>query len=355
MQVAVLAISIWSGIVSARPAGTVGEDFIHVVGPGETLISLAKTYLLDGEQWRVLQLENNVADPYKLVIGSEMRIPLRLIPVTPDQARVVYASSDIKVNGSKYVKTTDVAPVTEGDMFETGEKGWVTIELGDGSRISVASNSRVEFERLKRFRGPGLIDSIIRIEHGNMEQTVSPQGGGVGRFEIRARKASTGVRGTRYRVRVVNDRMQSEVLEGVVDVRSHKAMIPVQAGYGVLIGSDGHLSEPRPLLPAPSIAITPPQKHGALEGQLAPIDGAIRYRIDIGSDAAFVRRVQTLDTDTPAFRFMDLPVGEYYVRARAIGMDGMEGRETTRPVKVEDYKARDWEEHLPPPHSFTFP
>lgn len=47
----------------------------HLVGPGDTLIGLAKQYLKDGERWKEIAKENGIQDPRKLRLGQKLKIP----------------------------------------------------------------------------------------------------------------------------------------------------------------------------------------------------------------------------------------------------------------------------------------
>src|SRR5689334_16487226 len=76
----------------AGPAGAEGADFVYLVEPGDTLIGLASRYMASAEGWRTLQRLNKVADPYRLVPGSRIRIPLSEIPEQPGTARVVFVT-----------------------------------------------------------------------------------------------------------------------------------------------------------------------------------------------------------------------------------------------------------------------
>ncbi|WP_439890868.1 FecR domain-containing protein [Ralstonia sp. 25C] len=340
----VLALSL-GGKAYAKPAGAVGKDFIYIVEPGDTLIGIAQTYLTSWEQWRSLQAENQIKDPFHLPVGGVVRIPLRWIPEDPDRARVVQVSMGGLQKGGKAV--TDGA-FSEGDVLETGPAGWAILELGDGSRLSLSPNSRVQLANLRRFRNTGLTDSVIHIDKGAVEQTVAPRGNGVGRFEIRTRYVTTGVRGTRYRVETDGKGMRGEVLEGTVDFGAPAATATLSPGLGVAATPDGTLLSPKKLLAAPSAAaIKVTQLPGGFAVAFDPVGGAARYRIDIRPERAGSQQWRSLVVDQPQVVIGDLASGAYTVGLRAIDEQGFEGFDST--VAVNVVAPHNWEEFLPRP------
>ena len=69
----------------------------HVVKAGETLWSLAQTYLGDSQRWReILALNSSVRAPNALTVGSSIRIPVSGAArrATPDTARRVVVPND---------------------------------------------------------------------------------------------------------------------------------------------------------------------------------------------------------------------------------------------------------------------
>ena len=69
----------------------------HVVKAGETLWSLAQTYLGDSQRWReILALNSSVRAPDALAVGSTLRIPVSPAarPAAPDTARRVAIPND---------------------------------------------------------------------------------------------------------------------------------------------------------------------------------------------------------------------------------------------------------------------
>ncbi|RMH57389.1 MAG: LysM domain-containing protein, partial [Candidatus Hydrogenedentota bacterium] len=51
------------------------EEGIHIVRSGETLYSIARSELGDGERWKELARLNGITDPRRLFVGQRLRLP----------------------------------------------------------------------------------------------------------------------------------------------------------------------------------------------------------------------------------------------------------------------------------------
>lgn len=320
----------------SQPAGALGEDFIHRIRPGETLIELAARYTRNQANWTRLQTLNSVTTPEALPIGLELHIPLSMIPVRDAQAKVLHVSGQAALDGKVPQPGT---PVSEGSTLETAPNGFVTLELADGSKLTLPSNGAVELTRLRQFEGTALTDSIVNVRRGSVESTVAPAGNGVGRFEIRTPVAVTGVRGTRFRVQSGDRGVQSEVLEGSVRLQPHapgatppSKPVTVASGYGAAVGADGAVSEVRPLLAAPQLG-DPIRAGGAWTSAFAPVPGAQSYLVRVSRDAEGALPVSSASFPSNDIRFTAPGAGTFYVSVRAVDSLGLHGQDSVRPFE----------------------
>lgn len=316
----------------SQPAGALGEDFIHRVRQGETLIELATQYTRNQANWNRLQTLNKVATPELLPIGLELHIPLAMIPVRDAQAQVVHVSGQASLNGKSVQPGT---PVSEGSTLETAPNGFVTLQLADGSRLTLPSNGAVDLTRLRQFEGTALTDSVINVRRGSVESSVAPAGQGVGRFEIRTPVAVTGVRGTRFRVQSSAQGVHSEVLEGSVRLQAHAPgdspakPVAVAQGYGAAVGADGAMSALRPLLAAPQLG-DPVRAGGTWSVPFAPVEGAQSYLVRVSRDADGALPVSSASFPANDIRFSAPGPGTFYVSVRAVDALGLHGADSVR-------------------------
>ncbi len=332
-----LALSIVpaAGAVQAQPAGTLNEDFIYHVRPGDTLIGLATTYTGKESNWPALRQLNKIADTLALPVAMALRIPLAMIPEVPGAAQIVSVAGSASVNGQQ---ASPGSPLPEGGVLSTGAGGFVTVRLSDNSEITLPPNSTVQLQRLRRFERAPITDTVVSVEEGSMESRVAPEGTGVGRFEIRAPVAVTGVRGTRFRVEARRDGTRQAVLEGNVRVQAHaRGQAPAQVttvrqGQGAHVSGDGNLLGVQPLLAAPVLE-TPQRNGGSWTSRIAPMPGAQAYNVQVSRDAQGMHVVSAQRFTAPNIRFTAPGPGTYYVNVSAVDQTGLTGYETRQPFE----------------------
>lgn len=327
-------LAIWVALVlapvaHAQPAGTVGEDFLHRVQAGDTLIDLATRYTLNSDNWPSLQRLNQVADPLQLVIGSLLRIPLSLIPVIPAPVIVTHVSGKVYMNEMPLSAGMAIA---EGATVKTGPDGSVTARLVDGSRFNMPHDGAFRMERARQFQGASLIDSILHVEAGEVDTEVAPKGEGVGRFEIRTPIAITGVRGTRYRLRAADQGMHSEVLHGRVDMSAQRAdgdaaVVSVSAGQGAVMDAKGDI-QLHALPAAPTIGPLQQVGSGQWLAHVTPAPGVIAYRVNVSRDPQGLEVTASHQFETSEIRFSARRPGLHYASVRAISAQGVGGHDT---------------------------
>lgn len=316
----------------SQPAGSLDGDFIYRVRHGDTLIDLAVDYTRNPANWSRLQTLNQIDSPERLPVGRELRIPLSMIPVREAQAQVVHVSGQAGLNG-KPLQAGEA--VKEGSTVNTAPGGFVTLELADGSKLTLPSDGSAELTRLRQFEGTGLTDSVISVQRGSVESSVAPGGKGVGRFEIRTPVAVTGVRGTRFRVQSGAQGIQSEVLEGSVRLQAHAPgsapgrPVAVAEGYGAAVGADGSVSGVRPLLKAPELG-DPERAGGGWTTAFPGVAGAHAYLVRVSRDAEGALPVSSASFPSNEIRFTAPGPGTFYVSVRAVDSLGLHGRVAVR-------------------------
>lgn len=304
----------------AQPSGARGDDFIYRVIKNDTLITISSRFTGTADNWPELQAINNVADPYALQIGRELRIPFALIAEVEAHAEVTH------VIGQAQINKTPARPgdaLHEGDLLETNKHSFVTLELPDGTISALPPETAVRFQRLRAFQGTGIIDAILQLDEGDLEAAVAPDGRGVGRFEVRTPVSITGVRGTRLRVRSDQHGTRTEVLSGGAQLGSHAADGPrLGARQGTAVTADGTILATRNLLPAP--VLTPDA--GQLRSRsimFEPVPGAVSYQIRVAADAAGTQPVWSDTVSAPPLHYRTPGGGTWFVLVRAVDDVGL--------------------------------
>ncbi|CAK7022029.1 FecR family protein [Kerstersia gyiorum] len=319
-----LGCAILPSVALAQPAGTDKEDFLYYVRKDDTLGDLASTYLLDVGRWKALAEFNRIADEFRLPIGKQLRIPLSWIPRLPATAVLEYVQGTVLVNG---------APASNGQALATGQRLETTagsaaaIRLPDGGFVALPEDSQLNVELLQQFAGTGLIDSVVALEQGDLETEVSPQHEGVGRFEVRTPVTITGVRGTRFRVRVDESGTINEVLDGQVQLASGPSTTQadtsrrVAAGYGTRVSADGS-SHPIVALPAAPAILSSQPEGGQWTVDFAPVPGAVSYLVQYSHDAQGSQIIERQTLAAPPLQAR-LTEPRYYASIIAVDAQGL--------------------------------
>lgn len=329
----------WSLPAWAQPSGAQGEYFLHRIMAGDTLLQLSERYTQRSDNWPALQQLNRIADPYAVPIGLMLRIPLGMIPRQDAPARIIHVQGQATAAGQP---ATADQPLPTGSRIQTGDNSHVTLELADGTLISLPSRTDLNLENLQQFQGTKLSDTVLHIDKGSIDATVAPDGQGVGRFEVRTPVAVTGVRGTRFRLHADSSGQRQEVLHGRVHVSAEQERneLAVAAGQGLSVDSTGHAGEVRPLLPAPEPIVTPSSGPQPERLGFQPVAGAVHYQARQSSDADGHSVVAEWQADTPWFVLPASAPGEWYMQVSAVDAEGLQGASTTVPFTITAHYVR---------------
>jgi len=303
----------------------------YTVKPGDTLIGLAKRYLVSRNAYRDVQSANHVRRTRKLKPGLVLAIPGALLRSEPITATIVAFSGPVTVELGKGSQPASLnMEVGQDSVVNTGANAFVTLQLPDESRITLPSQSRLRIARLRHILMTDGADRVFTIEHGRSESTVTPLPNPQSRYLITTPVASSAVRGTVFRVGFdeASGRATTEVVKGLVGVAGSAASgteAAVPEGFGARTTADGAPVTLK-LLPAPNIENGgKDQQEPTLSFAVQPLPGAKTYRLQLANDAGFVDIFREATFDTGAATFGTLPDGTYFVRATAIDENGLEG------------------------------
>ena len=327
---------------SAGALADVPRFYVHQAVQGDTLIKLANRFLSNKNDWQSLQTHNALKEPNRISVGTAIRIPvgaMRTEPVPP----VVMASKGRVELGA--VPVTSGLKLREGDAIKTGDDGFVTLLLADGSTIAVQAKSLFRIERARQLTNTdGVMDSIVRLDSGRLETRAAKQKGAAARFEIRTPTSNMGVRGTVFRVAAdeSGNKGQGEVTEGLVGVESasNDAAAPskalgLAAGFGSIVEAGKPPSAPVALLAAPDLKSLPPRAAKANPSfTFPPVGNAVAYRGQIAADEKFTRLIADASATSPTLQFADLPDGELFFRARGVDVLGLEGNDAVHAFQI---------------------
>lgn len=323
------------------------EILVYRTSQGDTLKGLAKRWFANPEDWRRAMALNKIKDPDSIPAGTPLRLRSVWLKTNPITAELVAFRGDVHiVRKSAGLPVMKGMALSEGDIVETGPNGYATLTLPDRSQVSLPSASRIRLARLRQVPMSSSIDRRFTLEQGRSEARVTPMANPASRFLITTPVAVAAVRGTQYVVTYTPSDMKAltVVTEGKVAVQRLGGIedVLVRAGFGNLTTRSG-TTRPIALLPAPAVEMPERvQDSKTVAFRIKPVTGAVRYRVEIASDAGFVDRVGSIEVDGLLAEFEGVADGSYHVRAFALDAMGLSGM-VAEPVRFE----RSWAGNAP--------
>lgn len=334
----------WASAQTRAAAGEPDEFLVYRLSEHDTLIGIGRALLEQPGDWRqVAALNGLFPHQYqRLRVGHSLRIPRSLLKSQPTQARVTVASGNVSADG-KPARVGEL--VGEAALLNTGADGILEIQLGDGSTLRLAPNSRMRLERLRRYHRDDIVEARTLLEAGRVEAQAGPQRRKP--LQIRTPFATAAVRGTQFRVGSAADVVTAEVLEGGVQwgqptdavqgvrtTESRRLQVAVSGGFGAA-GSRAGVTAPERLLPAPNLAAWPGSVQTAVLGlDFGAVEQARAYRIQISEDPAFVTLIQERVQERPRMDYATRRDGSLYVRVRPIAASSVEGYDQVARIDV---------------------
>jgi hypothetical protein len=305
------------------------DNINYVVKRGDTLIGLAERYFLRVDSYKIVQQKNRIGNVRALPVGKTIIIPRSLIKYTLSQAKVLSVRGDVKSNQG---------PVTAGQIFGEGAQlitapsSFLTLGLGNGSRVSLPSNSGLKIRTLRNYALGDSLDYDFDLSRGGARSSVIPLKSQDDRYRIRTPKAVSAVRGTDFQVRYDAEKNSdfAEVVEGGLTVGlGLTAALPLPAGKGLAVPAAGDAIT-ESLLPEPKlIDAGKVQANPAVLFSAEPAANEVGYRFTVAADAGFVEQLADQVVAGSKVDFTDLANGNYFIRARAISANGIQGLPTT--------------------------
>jgi hypothetical protein len=311
--------------------------YLHTAVKGDTFGKLAQRYFVNRGDFNTLMKYNANTNPNAIPVGSAVRMPVSAMRADFAAAEVVTVSGQAALNGGKIVQGQKL---NERDKLSTGDSGFVTLKLVDGSTITVQSKSAVEIERSRQLANTSVGESVIKLESGRLESSVTKQSPAA-RYEIRTPTSNMGVRGTVFRAAAdpTNKKALSEVVEGAIGVSAASASpangIALPAGFGTTVEEGKAPTAPVKLLAAPALRSTSvAETRPSITMDFPSVAGAAGYRAIVAQDQAFLQPVAEVVAKEPKVNFDNLPDGKLYLRVRAIDSAGLEGLNAEQSLTV---------------------
>ncbi|MGP5191892.1 FecR domain-containing protein [Vreelandella alkaliphila] len=289
----------------------------HQVMPGDTLWDISEYYYGTPDEWPALQQVNAITDPFKLQPDTLVE----LSAFDPFPLSVLYRSGDawlVEENSESLLKSGDLIEV--GSVIQTGPGSSLTVQMRDGARAVVPSNSRIV---LKREGERGI---TFQLEQGEVESYVPKNRMRRRAYNIETTAGVLGVRGTHFRASYTDEALLTSVYEGNVAAqhRVETAEASINEGEGARVDGTGGI-QVVPLLPPPEGVTINSLSNESIQVDISsPIQGQT-FRAQIASDPNFLTIIRDQLSQSSQIQFDPLPPGFYHLRIAAIDELGIEG------------------------------
>lgn len=319
----------------------IGEtDITYLAVERDTLSSIAIKFTDKITNWERIGKINKIRNDRSIPIGTAIKIPNELLPDVPSSATVVAiagAVTETKANTSTAITINVGSIVQEGSQITTSKNGFITLALPDESRVSIPSNSQVLMAKLRMSKYTKSPRTEIKLVQGRVESKITPMVNNKGRFEVTSPLSVAGVRGTHFRVSLVDDGTANEVITGGVEVgkKEKPNALILPAGKGNVISQAG-VGKATDLLPSPNLKTGfELQERLTLQFVVTPQTGAVNYRAQISLDAANQHIIAENTAKDALIKFTDINDGKYFIKVTAIDSQGLEGLPATLPFTVK--------------------
>ncbi|MDO3722660.1 FecR domain-containing protein [Marinobacter sp. chi1] len=320
---------------TSQPATS--SDWIYTLRSGDSLSQVASELLTPNIGVARLREYNKLSEGMVLAEGDRVRIPLSWLKRQPEPARIASVSGVVQIisgsDGRKQTLTRDTL-IRVGDEILSGS-GSATVRLADGSEIRISPDSRLTFNRLTQFGKSGMVDTRLRLDHGEIHTRVKPVLDGGARFEIETPSAVAAVRGTVFAIQTSGQKTSLQVSHGAVDFGQPGKTQRIPAGYGATVSASTTSGMSiRRLPPAPETRPLP-SRLTRLPATLEWSNSqASAYRLDIFA-ADDGRWVESREIRGNHHELSMLDNGQYEIHLASVGHDGVAGMPAVTPVEVD--------------------
>lgn len=278
----------------------------------------------------------------------------------PAQAIVNYRSGGVQARGPEsraWITARKHHVLLEGDRVRTLSESMAGIFFRDESRLRLEENSLALIQKMRYNNLENVEESSVSLLEGDIFAFL---GGGRSEedFDLEIEGVETAINSSQFWVSKDEDAARFANYDGQIDVTAGGQTVQVKANQGSIVsgGRAELISEllPKPDLVSPPVFARLPGDRFELEWE--PVEGAVRYWLEIAHDKAF-NSVFISSDDITRTRFVqeDAPREVYYWRVAAVDRYGLPGPKSE--VRLVAILADDVSPYLlvtsPPRNSFT--
>lgn len=217
-----------------------------VVKPGDTLWSIANTYLKDPKRWNEILRYNKLpsADPSIALPGMPLKIPVRLIKEQFRAAKLVYYINEVlfrPVNGARWDGVKSNMDLYRSDTLRTTVNARADVKFYTGEMLNLMPNSMAVLR-------PPQKDADVQLLSGEMRGVRS-------RVVTASARIIPRTKDTEFGARIKDDLTTLvQVYKGKAAVEAQGKVVEVPEGFASEVKMDLPPSQPVKLPPLPEFA-----------------------------------------------------------------------------------------------------
>jgi len=292
-KVADWKLAILTGVLVLAASVSIGtaetDDHVVIVRESLSVEQVVEQELESSKFAKQIATYNGIATISTILpAGTSLQIPKPYL-LNRDFGRVAFVKGDVTHTQKDFVVNppSKGSRVFNGDVFSTGEDGFVSLSFNSGASVNLQPESRVS------------VVDMLSADKGEVhsEITPRPEGQPEVKFSVETPFLSAAVRGTAFYVDVDRNVNKIGVTRGRVAAESNGATNDLPNGESVLFSLEDRIS-------------------------WNDVEGAAKYRYMVSSDPSMINPdlVQEVDSSS-AFPNVDA-VGEYFVSIVAIDDQG---------------------------------
>ena len=300
----------------------------------ETCEDIAKAAYGDAKHAALVMRYNRVSCTRgaPLKAGLTLVLPASVTDVPSARIRSIAPSVRAKPAGGGWADAAPGQPLETKSSVQTLEEARADIQFIDRTRVFMAENTLVVIygtaAQTSVSKAP---PPAVELESGEVRAALAALRGDSVEVAAQGGRISAASRDTV--IARHGDRTNVSVFDGSAKVESAGKSVLVPLHFGTRYQAKKAPEPPRPLPPAPAwqampseIALATPSG-ATVAASWRPVDRARTYRLEVARDAAFdeLHLRAEVGAEATSFRFERLPVGEWYVRVRAIDGDDFLG------------------------------
>ncbi|MEI7528489.1 MAG: LysM peptidoglycan-binding domain-containing protein [Elusimicrobiota bacterium] len=225
-----LLVSVWL-LLPAGAAGAAEELQTVTVRPGDTLWSMADTYLKDPTRWGEFLKYNTLAspDPSIALPGMSLKVPVRLVKEQYRAAKLVYYLKDVlfrRSGSSDWLAVTSRMDLYNNDALRTKEDSRADVKFYTGELLILYANS------IAVLRPPNRKNMDVELMSGELRGQRS-------RVITASARITPKTSDTEYGARLKEDLTTLvQVYKGRADIEAHGKTVEVPEGFGTEVKMD---------------------------------------------------------------------------------------------------------------------